>query len=166
MPRRQSCLNRRAVGTCTSCTKPAAPGRTHCQSCIDENNAYTKKRRDDRRAAGLCLQCGKPAQKDRVYCVEHTEQKRVAALGKHLKQYKLTREEFDARLAAQGYRCKICGSPTPRRKNRDWHVDHNHKTEEIRGLLCHPCNIGLGLFGDSPERLRAAATYLEKDGAV
>lgn len=41
-------------------------------------------------------------------------------------------------------------------------VDHDHKINRFRGLLCHPCNLGLGWFRDNPERLRKAAQYIEK----
>lgn len=40
-------------------------------------------------------------------------------------------------------------------------VDHCHKSKQIRGLVCHRCNVGLGYFRDDPELLRAAAAYLE-----
>lgn len=54
--------------------------------------------------------------------------------------------------------CAIC-EVVPRNKNLD--IDHDHKTEKFRGLLCNSCNRGLGHFKDNPEFLRKAASYLE-----
>lgn len=42
------------------------------------------------------------------------------------------------------------------------HVDHCHSTGKVRGLLCRPCNSGLGLFSDSTRLLKSAITYLNK----
>ncbi len=41
-------------------------------------------------------------------------------------------------------------------------VEHDHKTNKVRGLTCNGCNRGLGFFDDNPAKLRAAAEYLEK----
>mgnify|MGYP001576209901 CR=1 FL=1 len=41
------------------------------------------------------------------------------------------------------------------------HIDHNHTTGAVRGLLCTQCNVGVGMLKDSPAVLRAAANYLE-----
>jgi len=72
----------------------------------------------------------------------------------------VTLEQFETVFNAQGRRCAVCGSDSPRGKG--WHADHDHKTGAFRGVLCGRCNPGLGLFGDSPEMLRLAADYLEK----
>ena len=53
-------------------------------------------------------------------------------------------------------RCQACDS----RKNID--VDHCHATGEVRGFLCHGCNVALGMVGDDAERLRKLADYLDK----
>lgn len=58
---------------------------------------------------------------------------------------------------SQGWACKICN----RIPENKLHVDHCHETGKIRGLLCGGCNVGLGHFGDDPERLKYAAAYLE-----
>lgn len=55
----------------------------------------------------------------------------------------------------QGTPCPICG-----RANRLLVWDHDHKTEEFRGWVCSPCNLGLGMFGDKPAVLLHAIEYL------
>ena len=67
-----------------------------------------------------------------------------------------SRDDYDALLALQGGVCAICS------KNRPLGVDHCHLFNEVRGLLCNKCNLGLGMFDDDPDRLRAAADYLER----
>lgn len=57
--------------------------------------------------------------------------------------------------------CAICGAaPDTSKKRGGLHIDHDHATGKVRGLLCEQCNIGLGNFKDNPEALRAAAKYL------
>ena len=78
-----------------------------------------------------------------------------------LKRYGLTPERFDVLLREQGHRCAICRSERPSGRGT-WHVDHDHVTREVRGLLCTRCNTGVGLFADNPARLAAAAEYLNR----
>lgn len=80
---------------------------------------------------------------------------------RNINKYGLTIEEFNALSEAQNNVCAICGQP-PRGKTR-LSVDHDHETRRVRGLLCDPCNTGLGMFKDSPELLTAAIAYLTKD---
>lgn len=53
----------------------------------------------------------------------------------------------------------ICGEP---KTKKDLAVDHCHKTNVIRGLLCGRCNPALGYLQDSPDLARRAALYLEE----
>lgn len=72
-----------------------------------------------------------------------------------MRRYGVTIEEWNERLIAQSGRCASCGDPM-----RNPHLDHCHTTTEARGLLCSPCNQGLGFFYDDPARLAAAIRYL------
>jgi hypothetical protein len=79
-----------------------------------------------------------------------------------LTKYNMTEEEFWRMLLDQEGRCALCLLPLPQEVSLI-HIDHNHRTDKKRGLLHQKCNNGLGLFDDSPERLRLAASYLEDD---
>jgi Recombination endonuclease VII len=77
-------------------------------------------------------------------------------------KYGLTEQAFNAMLASQGGRCVICRielTLTPRQRNTA-HVDHDHKTGRVRGVLCMLCNNALGSLHDDPERALRAAEYL------
>lgn len=73
------------------------------------------------------------------------------------KQYGMTLAEFNQTLQGQGGGCAICNSNTKR-----MHVDHDHETGRVRGILCARCNLGVGYFKDTPDNCRKAAEYLEK----
>ena len=88
-------------------------------------------------------------------CATRREARRL----KKVKRKQLTTKEHDQLLADQGGKCAICGATEP--ASTTWHVDHDHKTGRIRGLLCLHCNVGLGHFKDSETNLIAAAKYLE-----
>lgn len=70
--------------------------------------------------------------------------------------YDLTPEDTEKLLAAQGRKCAVC-----RRLLTKYHVDHDHETGKVRGLLCRACNVGLGFFKDSVKRLTAAVDYIQ-----
>lgn len=74
--------------------------------------------------------------------------------------YKMTVEQFEQLLASQGNRCAICETTDPGPKN--FHVDHDHKTDRIRGILCNNCNRGIGYLKDSAEVLQKAVEYLKE----
>ena len=84
------------------------------------------------------------------------------------KNYGLTLDQYDQMLVEQGGACLICRSvepwgfvEKPKRAKEFFCVDHDHKTGKVRGLLCQPCNTGLGNFNDDTGSLRAAIKYLE-----
>lgn len=85
----------------------------------------------------------------------------------HLKnKYGITPEQYDEILRGQGDECAACpAKPTERR----FTVDHDHEYclgekscgDCIRGILCHNCNVTLGLVGDSVRQLYNLINYLE-----
>jgi predicted RNA-binding protein YlxR (DUF448 family) len=77
-----------------------------------------------------------------------------------LRDWGLTAAEFDALLARQGGACAICQDPL--RPGRSTHIDHDHATYAIRGLLCGTCNRGIGSLRDSVELLERAIAYLRR----
>lgn len=108
-----------------------------CKSC---QKKYSEKYRNDKRA-----------------------KVREANRQSHLKrEYGLTAEAHKALLESHNNKCAIC------RADKDWggrkylSVDHDHKTGKVRGVLCNSCNVALGLLKDDPQRLRAAADYLDR----
>ena len=74
------------------------------------------------------------------------------------KNYKISADQYDKMVIDRNGLCDICSSPCPRHNKLS--VDHNHNTGKIRGLLCHKCNNGIGLFNDNEELLRKAAEYV------
>jgi len=74
--------------------------------------------------------------------------------------YGISIAAYELLIKAQGATCAICGKAATNKYKR-LHVDHNHTTGEIRGLLCHGCNVAIGMVKENPTTLRAAADYLE-----
>jgi hypothetical protein len=73
-------------------------------------------------------------------------------------RYGVTEEEITALAAAQGSTCAVCRIRPPH------HVDHDHTTRTVRGILCFNCNGALGRFGDDPLVLDRAIEYLVAHG--
>lgn len=79
-------------------------------------------------------------------------------------RYKISRDQFNAAWKLQKGQCAICSKKLGRHtsKNPRCHIDHNHRTAQVRGLLCRSCNTAIGLFADSISSLRRAILYLER----
>lgn len=131
--------------TCTKCgeTKP-----------LDEFHRHSRMK-DGRRPD--CGACKNSAQK-RQWHSQPTAVKYTRARARQLKhRYGVTVEQYEAMYRDQDGRCAICGKP-----HDVLCVDHDHSTLKVRGLLCDLCNTGIGKFGDSPELLSSAISYLTK----
>lgn len=76
-------------------------------------------------------------------------------------QYGISLEEYNELFQNQEGRCAICKKHQTELK-RVMAVDHCHMTGKVRGLLCGPCNMGLGYFKESSVLLAVAKEYLDK----
>ena len=75
----------------------------------------------------------------------------------------ITPEQFETKLAEQGYVCGLCGLPFDGMKKFDApRADHDHSTGEFRGVLHRHCNLGIGTFHENVELLAKAILYLQK----
>lgn len=81
---------------------------------------------------------------------------------KHLmKKFGITNEQYEEMLKAQDGKCAICKT-TETGQYQYFSIDHNHKTNKIRELLCMSCNTILGHVKENKESLLQAIAYLEK----
>jgi hypothetical protein len=122
----------------------------------------------DRYPSGDCRQCRKDRGKRRQGNPRVREQERIRNQNPHrlawnhahqLQKYGLTVDAYDAMVLAQKGLCAICARPPG---DSRLHVDHCHKTGQVRGLLCGRCNTAIGLLGDDPKILAMAISYIQK----
>ena len=137
--------------------RSASYGRKpHCKECAKQLNAEQWCKHREKRAATK-----------RKYRVERGPQ--ISARHRAYKierQYGLTKEQVDAMRESQNGKCAICSDALVQAKKGGLAIDHCHATGKVRGLLCHRCNTGLGLFRDRPELLIRAAEYVGGNGIV
>lgn|SRR5208282_745974 len=100
---------------------------------------------------------GRHNNRDRLRYLSH---KREAWEGNLQRKFGISAAEYGRLLAAQGGVCAICTGPVGRRTASRLMVDHNHKTNKVRGLLCQRCNMGIGQFRDDPNLMARAVEYL------
>jgi hypothetical protein len=72
--------------------------------------------------------------------------------------YGITQNDYDVMYSQQEGCCKICGT-----EQDVLNVDHCHRTNKVRGLLCVRCNLGLGYFSDNIPTFKKVINYLEMD---
>lgn len=76
------------------------------------------------------------------------------------REFSITVAQYNDMLSRQGGVCAICGSEDPGNK-KTFCIDHHHETGQIRGLLCHHCNTGIGHFKEDPSILIRTIEYLK-----
>lgn len=123
--------------------------KSYCKKCCREDAAERLAKDRDRINARI------RAYRKRTYTPERTRKRHI------LHKYKLSYDAYLALLASQGGQCAICRAEEAGGRG-NWHVDHDHTTGAVRGLLCAKCNVGIAQFGDSPDLMLLAVAYLRE----
>ncbi len=87
----------------------------------------------------------------------------VQRKAQYKRKFDITIDDYDKMFNKQEGKCPICEKPQSELKKL-LHVDHDHKTGKIRGLLCGDCNLALGMFKDSKILLTNSIKYLSTNG--
>lgn len=176
------------------CDRPRrrnGPKSIHCSAHYQQvraGNPLTKVKQ--KRKQGATLERDEYGRKQCGYCQEwHPESqydshkfssdrlmsrcKRCRSRIQRAKFYSMTDKEVDQLIALQGGRCAVCNS-TETGDHKGWRIDHDHSCcpgarscgKCVRGALCSPCNLAIGLMRDSPDVLKSAAAYLMKHTAA
>lgn len=131
--------------------KPESPiGYDYCKDCKET------KPRDEfpKSATTYCRKCLTIRTKSAPNFRENVRKAQLK------KQYGITPSEYDQMELEQNGLCGICKRQEYAPNKKILSVDHNHTTGQVRGLLCHNCNTGLGKFMDDQELLKSAIQYL------
>lgn len=150
--RMEASRRKRGIKPRKQSAEPVPDGSKWCPDC-DMIKPLTEFARTKARKSGYhsyCLTC------HTARGVESKTRLHGSTREYHLRRrYGIGQAEFDEMLLMQGGVCAICGASDPQ------HVDHDHRTGRVRGILCFNCNGGLGQFRDNPVLLAEAITYLK-----
>jgi hypothetical protein len=158
-------------GNCKECqrAKKCEPGFKLCSKCFEvKNNSEYLIVGKSKRLARYCNKCSIEAKKEKrlrkiendnkYYYSNHSEIREQQVNARLLKRYGITINEYNKKFEEQDGRCMICSKEHISEKRM--HVDHDHETGQVRGLLCAPCNNHLGIL-ENEEWVKKAKSYLE-----
>lgn len=135
---------------------------------------YWKQSKTSNRIHSRCKEC----MKDEYYLWNHSLKGKVSrhlrnkrfykkhhesCLDEHLRQkFGVPKGTYQRMIVKQKNRCAVCNKKES--WNRRLSLDHNHKTNEVRGLLCHKCNSAIGFAQENTKILKLMIQYLQKYG--
>lgn len=129
-----------------------------CGNVLDSENWLECRKRG---RSYICKVCNKKVQKEyrkrpevKKYQKEHKKEyyekpgmKERQKFVSIKRIYNITKEEYEEMYISQDFKCKICKEPFSSTKST--HLDHNHETGKVRGLICTGCNTKVGCI-ESP----------------
>lgn len=129
-------------------------GQKKCPNCtrIKNVSSFYKQTKSWTGYASWCIDCYSSVY--RIHNTRNSDRRLFSTYG-------LTRDELDRMIERQQNQCLICKTLLTRP-----HIDHDHQTGEIRGVLCSSCNTGLGMFSDNAEFLQSAIEYLSRSDII
>lgn len=150
---------------CIECKQPV-PSKSYlkgwtCTPCRGKRTRRGKPKEETPKVVTrACKACGmlhsrRTKRRLSWYCGKTCE-----SAAKRVKHFDITPAQFIDLYEGQEGACGICGK---RDELEYLDIDHDHRTDKVRGLLCRNCNIGLGHFHDSPRKLAKAIQYLGGD---
>lgn len=144
------------VTLCLECEEPTGTTRRFCRRCTKEIPKDVRKAK----YKNSHYETNKPAYTARNKArVVSPEESRFYNLKYN---YGLTYEQFQDLKDSQNNCCGVCDKPEHLTVTGRLHIDHDHVTGEVRGLLCMGCNTGIGHLKDDIDLLRKAIEYLER----
>jgi DNA-directed RNA polymerase subunit RPC12/RpoP len=158
------------LGLCGNCGKQPRSNKTTCESCYAKKSLYDQRRKTLLRSSKICTSCAKKPALEGVLCGNCQRKQYQSSLewpsnnpdyqmnNYLIKKYGISLEDKKDLLKKQGYKCAICGKSV----DVSSHLDHDHLTNKVRGILCSPCNLALGLVHDSEEILLDMVFYIRK----
>jgi len=145
------------LGTLEEHARPSRTGKTHLLTNVDEKTRH-----------GTCSVCGATSvflkSNSRWYCssTRNSTDRRPYNVAYYYKnKYGLEPDGKQKLAESQDNKCPICDTEIDLTRTKS-HIDHNHETGVIRGVLCNTCNMGLGLFYENRNLLLKAVAYLDK----
>lgn len=158
----RSIIANKSGGYCRACRKLRYAERADAERERDRGRKSTPSYREAAKRRGSAYRARIIANPDAAAAV--SRRNRRSGL---LRRYGISVERYEALLASQCGCCACCGRLDVGRTGplaRGLHllVDHDHVTGEVRGLVCHKCNVGIGALGDTVEGVKRALAYLER----
>lgn len=123
----------------------------HREKCLKRNKEWRRKNKEKAYSSAVTWRLANP-EKFKATNRKYNNKKK-------LRKYGLTPELFETLWNKQSGKCAVCETELKRGPLTNA-IDHDHCTNQIRGILCAPCNLGIGNFKDSITLLEKAKQYL------
>jgi hypothetical protein len=162
-------MTRYAAKVCHGCSVAYTPTGTTQKYCVPTCRPKCIATGCDRKSTvgggSYCAKCSAQNFRDSPEGKEYFQSPYVKEQNYYrwiLREFGLTREQYDCMLAAQGFKCALVFCPN----TEDLVVDHCHTSGVVRGILCRQCNAALGKLGDSKSSIMLVLEYLSKEGGA